>query len=105
MKFHFPSATGFFAVVASLTLFVAGSTAQVTRQIHSSGTTQPQSTQLGAPGVTDTEIDQGLDEGDGDDDLGVDIQGNVSGHTSINRSIAPGPGTGPNVLGKGKAKS
>jgi hypothetical protein len=105
MKFHFPSTAVLFAVVASLTLFVTGSTAQVTRQIHSSGTTQPQTSQFGTPGVTDTEIDSALSGDDDDGDLGIDLQGNVSGDTSINRSIAPGPGTGPNVVGKGKAKS
>jgi hypothetical protein len=105
MRFHFPSTAAIFAVVASLTLFVTGSTAQVTRHITSSGTTQPQTTQFGVPAVTDTEIDSALSGGDDDDDLGIDLQGNVSGDTSINRSIAPGPGTGPNIVGKGKAKS
>src|SRR5262249_7232386 len=33
------------------------------------------------------------------------LQGNVSGKTAMNRSIASGPGAGPQVIGNGKAKS
>jgi len=86
-------------------LFAASSSAQVVRQINSSGTTQPVPTQTGAPGIQDQEVDTALDGNDSDDDLGVDIQGNVSGKTALNRSIAPGPGQGPQVPGSGKAKS
>jgi hypothetical protein len=95
----------FFTTIAALLLFAASSSAQVVRQINSSGTTQPVSTQTGAPGIQDQEIDTALDGNDSDDDLGVDIQGNVSGKTALNRSIAPGPGQGPQVPGSGKAKS
>ena len=95
----------FFTTIAALLLFAASSNAQVVRQINSSGTTQPAPTQTGAPGIQDQEIDTALDGNDSDDDLGVDIQGNVSGKTALNRSIAPGPGQGPQVPGNGKAKS
>ena len=95
----------FFTTIAALLLFAASSSAQVVRQINSSGTTQPAPTQTGTPGVQDQEIDTALDGNDSDDDLGVDIQGNVSGKTALNRSIAPGPGQGPQVPGNGKAKS
>jgi hypothetical protein len=95
-----------FTMTAALMLFAArSSSAQVVRQINSAGTTQPVATQTGAPGIQDQEIDTALAGDDGDDDLGVDIQGNVSGKTSLNRSIAPGPGQGPVVPGNGKAKS
>lgn len=94
----------FFTTIAAL-LFAASSSAQVVRQINSSGTTQPAPTQTGSPGIQDQEIDTALDGNDSDDDLGVDIQGNVSGKTALNRSIAPGPGQGPQVPGNGKAKS
>ncbi|MGZ4860348.1 MAG: hypothetical protein ACXV8M_12380 [Candidatus Angelobacter sp.] len=94
-----------FTTSAALLLFVASSSAQVVRQINNAGTTQPVATQTGAPGIQDQEIDTALAGNDSDDDLGVDIQGNVSGKTQINRSIAPGPGQGPQVPGKGKAKS
>jgi hypothetical protein len=95
----------FFTTIAALLLFAASSSAQVVRQINSSGTTQPAPTQTGSPGIQDQEIDTALDGNDSDDDLGVDIQGNVSGKTALNRSIAPGPGQGPQVPGNGKAKS
>jgi hypothetical protein len=100
----------FLTTSAALLLFAANSNAQVVRQINSSGTTQPTPTQVGAPGIQKPgiqaqEIDTALDGNDSDDDLGVDIQGNVSGKTMLNRSIAPGPGQGPQVPGKGKAKS
>jgi hypothetical protein len=93
-----------FPAIAAL-VFVAGSSAQVTRQIPSSGTTQPQATQPGVPGVQDPEIDSALDGNDSEDVLGVDVRGNVSGTTVMNRSIAPGPGQGTQTVGKGKAKS
>jgi len=95
----------FFTTTAALLLFVDSSSAQVVRQINSSGTTQPVPTQVGAPGIQDQETDTALDGNDSDDDLGVDIQGNISGKTALNRSIAPGPGQGPQVPGNGKAKS
>jgi hypothetical protein len=95
---------------AALLLFAAGSSAQVVRQINSSGTTQPAATQVGSPGtqsadIQNQELDTALDGDDSDDDLGVDIQGNISGKTALNRSIAPGPGQGPQVPGNAKAKS
>jgi hypothetical protein len=95
----------FVTTSAALLLFAASSSAQVVRQITSSGSTQPAPTQTGAPGIQDQEIDTALDGNDSDDDLGVDIQGNISGKTALNRTIAPGPGVGPQVPGKGKAKS
>src|SRR5579859_4552286 len=100
----------FFTTIAALLLFAASSSAQVVRQINSSGTTQPTPTQVGTPGaqdpgIQDQELDVALDGNDSDDDLGVDIQGNISGKTALNRSIAPGPGQGPLVQGNGKAKS
>src|SRR5690348_13277298 len=98
----FPSlALGIFAL---LMLTVSNGNAQVTRQINSSGTTQPVPTQVGLPGIQDQEIDTALAGNDSDDDLGVDIQGNISGKTALNRSIAPGPGQGPTVPGNAKAK-
>jgi hypothetical protein len=95
----------FLTTSAALLLFAASSSAQVVRQINSSGTTQPVATQVGSPGIQDQEIDTALDGNDSDDDLGVDIQGNISGKTALNRSIAPGPGQGPTVPGNAKAKS
>ena len=95
----------FLTTSAALLLFAANSSAQVVRQINSSGTTQPVPTQAGSPGIQDNEIDTALNGNDSDDDLGVDIQGNVSGNTALNRSIAPGPGQGPTVPGNAKAKS
>ena len=100
-----------FTMFAALIVFVAhSSSAQTVRQINSSGTTQPVPTETGAPGiqtpgVQDQELDTALDGNDSDDDLGVDIQGNISGKTSLNRSIAPGPGQGQTVPGNAKAKS
>jgi hypothetical protein len=105
MKVSLPSGIVSFAAIATLALFVGNSSAQVTRQINSSGTTQPQSAQQGVPGIQDPELDSGLDGNDSEDNLGVDTQGNVSGKTTMNRSIAPGPGQGATVAGKGKAKS
>lgn len=95
----------FLAIFALLVLTVSSSNAQVTRQINSSGTTQPVTAPAGTPGLQDPEFDTGLAGSDSDDDLGVDLQGNVSGKTALNRSIAPGPGAGPTVPGNGKAKS
>lgn len=95
----------FLTTSAALLLFAASSSAQVVRQINSSGTTQPVPTQVGSPGIQDQEIDAALAGNDSDDDLGVDIQGNISGKTALNRSIAPGPGQGPQVPGNAKAKS
>jgi len=97
-------ATVLTALVAALIAFPLRSKAQVTRQISTSGSTQPVATPAGVPGLQNPEIDDALDESD-DDDLGFDLNGNVSGKTSINRSIAPGPGQGQGVIGKGKAKS
>jgi hypothetical protein len=100
----------FLTTSAALLLLAATSSAQVVRQINSSGTTQPVPTQVGGPGtqdpgIQDQELDTALNGNDSDDDLGVDIQGNISGKTALNRSIAPGPGQGPQVPGNGKAKS
>src|SRR4051812_9820195 len=100
----------FLTTIAALFLFAASSSAQVVRQINSSGTSQPVPTQVGSPGtqtpdIQGQEVDTALDGNDSDDDLGVDIQGNISGKTALNRSIAPGPGQGPQVPGSGKAKS
>src|SRR6476619_6486720 len=100
----------FLTTSAALLLFAASSSAQVVRQISPSGTSQPVPTQVGSPGIQDPgiqaqEVDTALDGNDSDDDLGVDIQGNISGKTALNRSIAPGPGQGPQVTGNGKAKS
>ena len=105
MKVFLPKRGSILAAIAALAFLIASSKAQVTRQIPSSGTTQPQSTQAGVPGIQDPEIDSGLDGNDSDDDLGVDLQGNPSGKTTLNRSIAPGPGTGQTVPGNAKAKS
>lgn len=93
------------ALVAALIAFPLPSKAQVTRQISASGSTQPVATPAGVPGLQNPEIDDALDAGDDDGDLGIDLQGNVSGKTSINRSIAPGPGEGQTVNGNAKAKS
>ena len=97
----------FLTTSAALLLFAASSSAQVVRQINSSGTTQPVPTQVGGPGtqdpgIQDQERDTALDGNDSDDDLGVDIQGNISGKTALNRSIAPGPGQGPQCQGMEK---
>src|ERR1041385_1143167 len=92
-------------VVATLVLMTVSGNAQVTRQINSSGSTRPVATPAGVPGIQDPEFDEGLEGNDSDDDLGVDLQGNIFGKTAMNRSIAPGPGAGPQVPGKGKAKS
>jgi len=79
---------------------------QTVRQITSSGNSQPVATPAGTPaGIQDSEIDSALQGSDDDQDLGIDLQGNVSGSTSINRTIAPGPGSGPSVNGKQRAKS
>src|SRR5690242_9023286 len=94
-----------FGIFAMLLLMVSNGNAQVTRQINSSGTTQPAATPAGVPGLQDPEFDEGLDGNDSDDDLGVDLQGNISGKTAMNRSIAPGPGAGPQVNSNGRAKS
>jgi hypothetical protein len=104
MKVPLPSRSVLFTAIAAL-VFVAGSSAQVTRQITSSGTTQPQSAQAGVPGIQNPEVDTALDGDDSEDVLGVDTQGNVSGSTNMNRSIAPGPGQGTQTIGKSKAKS
>ncbi len=93
------------AMAAMLLLMASNSNAQVTRQINSSGTTQPVAMPAGVPGLQSPEFDEGLAGNDSDDDLGVDLQGNISGKTTMNRSIAPGPGAGPQVVGNGRAKS
>jgi hypothetical protein len=95
----------FFTAIAALFLFAASSSAQVVRQINSSGTTQPQSQQAGVPGVQVPEIDAGLEGNDGDEDVAMDANGNISGKTTEDRSIAPGPGQGLLVPGSAKAKS
>src|SRR6478609_8159977 len=69
----------FFTTTAALLLFVASSSAQVVRQINSSGTTQPVPTQVGAPGIQDQETDTALDGNASHDHLGADIQGNTAG--------------------------
>jgi hypothetical protein len=94
-----------FAALAALAFFVTSSSAQVTRQINRSGTTQPQSTQFATPGVENTEVDEGLDGNDNEDTVSIDANGNISGATTKERSIAPGPGQGLTVAGQGKAKS
>ena len=94
----------FFVVV--VTFFAATAAAQTKGQITSSGLTQPLSCPVGVPGLQAPEIDAGSNASESDDDdLGFDLQGNVSGATAINRSIASGPGQGPNINGKTKAKS
>src|ERR1051326_2351826 len=92
-------------MLALCVLTAGNGNAQTTRQINSSGTTQPVAAPAGVPGIQSPEVDDGLDGDDNDDDLGIDLQGNVSGKTAINRSIAPGPGAGPQVIGNGRAKS
>ena len=92
-------------MLALCVLAAGNGNAQTTRQINSSGTTQPVAAPAGVPGIQSPEVDDGLDGDDNDDDLGIDLQGNVSGKTAINRSIAPGPGAGPQVIGNGRAKS
>jgi len=95
-----------FVFVVVLTFFAATAAAQVLGHITSSRLTQPITTPVGVPGLQAPEIDAGLNASESDDDdLGVDLQGNVSGATTINRSIASGPGQGPNANGKTKAKS
>lgn len=93
-----------FVLISALALLPLTGKAQ-TRQINSSGTTQPAATPAGVPGLQDPEIDSALSGSDDDDDLGIDLQGNVTGRTNINRTIASGPGQGPQAAGKGKAKS
>lgn len=94
----------FFAVAVSL--LAATASAQTSGRITSSGLTQPVSTASVGSGTQALETDAGLDAMESDDDnLAIDLQGNVSGATAINRSIAIGPGQGPTVTGKAKAKS
>src|SRR5438270_1101652 len=93
---------GIFAILALMAL---SSNAQVTRQINSSGTTQPAATPAGVPGLQDPEFDAGLDGNDSDDDLRDHLPANLAGKTAMSRTITPGPGTGKQVIGKGKAKS
>jgi hypothetical protein len=96
----------FFMILAlELTLFPIGLTAQRVTQINSSGNTQPAAAPASVTGIQNVEIDSGLAGSDSDDDLGIDLQGNVFGKTSINRTIASGPGQGANVAEKAKAKS
>jgi hypothetical protein len=98
-------ATVLTTLVALLVALPPRSKAQVTRQITSSGSTQPAAAPAGVPGLQNPEIDAALAGSDDDDDLGIDLQGNVSGRTSINRTIAPGPGQGQTVNGRTQAKS
>lgn len=86
-------------------LITVNSSAQVTRQINSSGTTQPVSTPVGVQGIQDPEFDEALAGNDSDDDLGVDLQGNISGKTAMNRPIAVSPGPGQPAIGNARAKS
>ncbi|MCU1332520.1 MAG: hypothetical protein JWM08_1512 [Candidatus Angelobacter sp.] len=98
------------AAVIALIAFPMGLSAQVTRQIQSSGTTQIQNTSVGTPGIQLPEFDTGL-SGDSDDgDLGVDLQGpggaaGTSGKTTINRSIANTSGHGREMHGHDRAES
>src|SRR5215475_11286493 len=89
----------------ALTMSSARSAAQTVTQLRSAGTTQPISVPANVTGIQNPEVDEALSGGDDDDDLGIDLNGNVSGKTSINRTIAPGPGQGANVNGKAQAKS
>ncbi|HEX2327712.1 MAG TPA: hypothetical protein VHN74_03235, partial [Candidatus Angelobacter sp.] len=98
-------ATVLTTLVALLVALPPRSKAQVTRQITSSGSTQPAAAPAGVPGLQNPEIDAALAGSDDDEDLGIDLQGNVSGRTSINRTIAPGPGQGQTVNGRTQAKS
>ncbi|HEY2499047.1 MAG TPA: hypothetical protein VGK24_18440 [Candidatus Angelobacter sp.] len=104
MKVPIKLRTPLFLMLFGIALMTVNSSAQVIRQINSSGTTHPQPTQFGAPNVQATEVDAGL-EGDDSNEVNVDAQGNVSGATTKERSIAPGPGQGQQVAGKQKAKS
>jgi hypothetical protein len=111
MKMNLPFALKISALSILLTAFAffpAAVTAQVVGQITSSGTTTPISTTIdtSTSGTQlDSEIDQGLAANDSDGDVGIDLQGNVSGKTTINRTIAPGPGQGQTVNGNARAKS
>jgi hypothetical protein len=89
-------------VIAALVLIPISARAQVTRQISSSGSTQIQSTQAGAPGIQQPEIDAAF--GSDDDDLGFDIDSG-GGKTMLNRTIAPGQGQGQKTTGSRQAKS
>lgn len=94
--------------VTAFVFFPSAGTAQVVRQITSSGTTKPVATTIdtSTSGTQpNAEIDQGLAGNDSDDDLGIDLQGNIFGKTSLNRTIAPGPGQGQTINGNAKAKS
>jgi hypothetical protein len=92
-------------VGGTIVLITMSANAQVTRQINSSGTTQPVSTPTAVQGLQDQEFDTALAGNDSDDDLGIDLQGNISGKTALNRTIASGPGPAQPVNGQGKAKS
>jgi len=94
----------FFFVIA-LGSLAATASAQTAGRITSSGLTQPISTPAGVSGLQAPEIDASLNASDDDGDLGFDLQGNISGATTINRSIAFGPGQGPTVNSQTKAKS
>lgn len=92
-------------VASSLIFLYPHMNAQNVRQLTNSGTTTPVSAPATVTGLQPVEIDSALTGGDDDDDLGIDLQGNVSGRTSINRSIAPGPGQGTTVNGNSRAKA
>jgi len=104
MKYGLPLRGALLAAIC-FGFLVVTSNAQITRQISSAGTTQPAATPAGVAGIQDPEFDQGLEGNDSDDELGIDLNGNISGAATLNRSIAPGAGTGQTVRGNGRAKS
>jgi hypothetical protein len=100
----------FSALILGLIVFPPRLSAQVTRQIQSSGSTQIQNTAIGRPGIQQPETDAALSGDSDDDDLGFDLDGpggaaGAPSRTKINRSFAVATGHGREMKAQDWAES
>src|SRR5882762_4001327 len=94
-----------FAAAAAL-LFsanVARAAGPVVFQISSAGTTTPQAGPLGGDAITSVELDDAL--AGQEDENGLDADAAGEGRTTLNRTIAKGPGAGSSAPASARAKS
>jgi hypothetical protein len=91
------------AAALLLSANVARAAGPVVFQISRSGTSTPQAGPVGGDAITSVEFDDAL-AGDQDED-GLDADAAGEGRTSVNRTIAKGPGVGSPARNAARAKS
>jgi len=98
---------GFFRFAAAAALLFSANVARaagpVVFQISSAGTTTPQAGPLGGDAITSVELDDAL--AGQEDENGLDADAAGEGRTTLNRTIAKGPGAGSSAPASARAKS